>query len=317
MDAGRQRIIFYFIEEAKEHLDTLEKGLVDLAAVMADEEWINEMFRAAHSVKGGAAQLGFDSIMTTAHRLEDCFKILKDHRVKVDQKMVSMFLIGYDTLHDLVERLQGPFGLREEEAYKIVQKAEPNFAQLQAYLNKLVAGGGGEIEKPASPLPKATVSRGAKTPATNVAAQVTEVLKQMLQLFKEQETPQSRQQLAELCKRLLPLGNNIETWQTLVKTVYRAIANPDNSYRTLAPVVIKEIKQGSTLLTAGKATALAPSANLKQLAPAPQVAKTPPPAKPKEITVPVEPRAAAKALMQAFNKKQLSELVALLQKVVR
>ena len=78
MDAGnQQRILGYFIEEAKEHLETLEKGLLDLPSVVKEPERVNEMFRAAHSVKGGAAMLGFGSIQKTAHRLEDSFKILK------------------------------------------------------------------------------------------------------------------------------------------------------------------------------------------------------------------------------------------------
>ena len=59
--ANTQKILGYFIEEAKEHLETLEKGIVDLANMANDTEQINEMFRAAHSVKGGAAMLGYSS----------------------------------------------------------------------------------------------------------------------------------------------------------------------------------------------------------------------------------------------------------------
>lgn len=330
MDSGKQRIVYYFIEEAKEHLDTLEQGLLDLGAVMADQERVNEMFRAAHSVKGGAAMLGFDSIKTTAHRLEDCFKILKENPVKVDQNLESMFLKGYDTLKDLVERLQGPFGLREDEAEKTVQEAEPNFVELLAYLDHLVGAAGGATEAPA-PVAKAAApaSKKVKAPAADATAQVTDVLRQMLQLFKEKETAASRQQFSDLCKRLVGVGIGIGTWETLIKTAYRAIANPKNSYRTLAPVVIKEIKQASELLTAGKTDAIAPSPTLKQLAAAPEAAPTPAaatpkqttataaPETPKQITIPLETRAAAKALLQAFNKKQVLELVQILHKATR
>jgi chemotaxis protein histidine kinase CheA len=141
VDAGnQQRILGYFIEEAKEHLDTLEKGLLDLRSVVQDSERVNEMFRAAHSVKGGAAMLGFSSIQKTAHRLEDSFKILKETEVKVDEKLETLFLLACDTLKDLLEQLQGPFGLREEEAERIMQEAEPNFVKLQNYLDRLVNG---------------------------------------------------------------------------------------------------------------------------------------------------------------------------------
>ena len=322
MDAGnQQRILGYFIEEAKEHLDTLEKGLLDLRTVVKDPERVNEMFRAAHSVKGGAAMLGFASIQKTAHRLEDAFKVLKEHPIKADQKLETLFLQGYDTLKDLIEQLQRPFGLREEEAEKKVQAAEPEFAKLQEYLNRLASGG------EAPPV-------GGQTPDSKFAPQVTEILRQMLQLFKQQDTPASRQQLQALCKRLAQLGAGIKPWHGLIQLSYKAIANPKNSYQILAPLVIKELKVASDQLQHGKASELSPSPELQKLAAS--AATTAKPAtttakekqKPtattkaisaatKQISLPVEPKAAAKAIIQAFDKPQLVQLVKLLAQATR
>jgi chemotaxis protein histidine kinase CheA len=299
MDSGKQQIVYYFIEEAKEHLETLEKGLLDLKSALADTETVNEMFRAAHSVKGGAAMLGFDSIKTTAHRLEDCFKILQEHPINVDQKLESLFLKGYDTLQDLVERLQDPAGLQADEAEKTVQAAEPNFAQLQSYLNQLASNGNGEKGGVAVAAPPA-----AFVPPANLGAETNNILKEMLQLFKQNETPESRQRLGDLCQRLLGLSNGVEPWNILVQTAQRAIANPKNSYRNLAPLVIKEIKQASELVIANKANAISPSPGLQQMAASIY----------QQIIVPLEPNLAAKALCQSFDKQQLLEIVALLQK---
>ncbi|MFO0309089.1 MAG: Hpt domain-containing protein, partial [Pseudanabaena sp.] len=59
MDQDKQKqITGYFIEEAKEHLQTIESGLLDLESLMGNSESVNEIFRAAHSIKGGAAMLG-------------------------------------------------------------------------------------------------------------------------------------------------------------------------------------------------------------------------------------------------------------------
>ena len=66
-----EEIVRFFIEEGKEHLDTLERGLLDLSATMQDNEQINEMFRAAHSVKGGAAMLGLRNTCVQKWRLSD------------------------------------------------------------------------------------------------------------------------------------------------------------------------------------------------------------------------------------------------------
>ncbi|MFM7279099.1 MAG: Hpt domain-containing protein, partial [Microcystis aeruginosa] len=87
-----QKILGYFIEEAKEHLETLEHGILDLGSLVNNHEQMNEMFRAAHSIKGGAAMLGYGSIQKTAHRLEDALKILKENPLEVDQKLESLFL---------------------------------------------------------------------------------------------------------------------------------------------------------------------------------------------------------------------------------
>ncbi|MCY7321030.1 MAG: Hpt domain-containing protein, partial [Phormidesmis sp. CAN_BIN36] len=82
----------YFIEEARDHLNTIEQGLLNLQATIEDPEMVNEVFRAAHSIKGGAAMLGLGSIQQVAHRLEDHFKLLKETSIRVDQKLESLFL---------------------------------------------------------------------------------------------------------------------------------------------------------------------------------------------------------------------------------
>lgn len=310
MDSDKQRILGYFIEEANEHLETLETGILDLRKVVADQERVNDLFRAAHSVKGGAAMLGFGSIQKTAHRLEDYFKILKENHLNIDQKLESLFLEVYKILEKLIKNLQGPFGLREDEANKMVQEAEPTFVQLQDYLNQLMRGGAKVEETATAPSAKKQVSTRVQTPTPNLASQTTSMLRQMLQLFKQKETPESRQELLNWCDRLIQLGDGMATWHSLIQRCRHAIANPRNSYPVLALVVIKEIKQASDLVRDQKANAIAPSQTLQQLANA-AVAH-------KHIAVAVEPKAAASALIKAFNnKEQLKQLVELLQSAAR
>lgn len=286
--ANSQRILGYFIEEAKEHLETLEKGILDLAHMANDSEQVNEMFRAAHSVKGGAAMLGYSSIQKAAHRLEDAFKILRENYVQVDQKLESLFLKGYDILQELVEKLQSPFGLPEDEAQEIINKGEPLFADLQNHLYQLLNG------------------NEAATPTnshTNLTTQAKSILKQMLQLFKQEATPSNRQQLQKLCTQLAQLAPNVSGWQDLVKTAISAIANPKHAYIVLAPVAIKELKQGSDLIELGQGEQVAPSWEFQQLA----TAKLP------QVLVTVEPQSVATTLLKLFDRQQLSQLVQLLQ----
>lgn len=51
-EEAQKRILNYFIEEARDHLATIEQGLLSLRDTVGDPEQINELFRAAHSIKG-------------------------------------------------------------------------------------------------------------------------------------------------------------------------------------------------------------------------------------------------------------------------
>lgn len=301
--ANQQKILGYFIEEAKEHLETLERGILELSSVMEDTERVNEMFRAAHSIKGGAAMLGYGSIQKTAHRLEDAFKILKDQPISVDRRLESLFLSGYDVLQDLVEHLQSPTGLQPPEADEIVLRAEPKFVELQDYLKQLL---GGAVPSDGDEAP---AIRTAPAPRVSLAPQVKNALMQMLQLFKQQDTPATRQQLQKACVSLAQLAPAEQGWQKLLKTAQTAIANPKHPYRVLAPVIIKEVKQGGDLVEMGKGSQIAISPELQQLvgAQAPAQAQAP-----QQITIVLEPQAVANTLLKAFNKQQISQLVQLL-----
>ena len=326
----QQQILGYFIEEAKEHLDTIEQGLLNLQATMADTEQLNEMFRAAHSVKGGAAMLGFTSIHKVGHHLEDCFKLLTDHPVKIDQSLENLFLQGFDILKELVEELQSPYGLREDDAVQRVQAAEPTFKALQDYLNHLL-----QAESKNASLPAIALTQPASV-SPELANRLNGALKMMLQLFKQGDSLANRQQLATLCSRMVQLHNAPE-WRKLLQAVHSALAQPHNTYATLAPLVIKELKLAGDLLLVGRANEIIPSSALQQLTPTASPVPTPqpvaqsprpeltqqPPArevttgKAHQITIPAEPRAAARALLEAFNKSQLIELAEFLMKAIQ
>ncbi|BAZ80753.1 chemotaxis protein CheA [Sphaerospermopsis kisseleviana] len=262
----QQRILGYFIEEARDHLNTIEQGLLNLQETLNDPEMINEVFRAAHSIKGGAAMLGLTSIQHTSHRLEDSFKVLKEQRVEVDQKLESLFLSVSDTLKALLDNLGSPFGLSEETANTLMSETEPLFAELNQHLEKLLQSG--NINTPIAvsaptPLPKQEVVPPVSTQKPPVVSQnnwsdfqsqVLQSLREMLQLFKQSSTPSSRENLQSCCQQLFKLGEkfNLPNWSKLCQSANNAIANPDNSYLTLAKIIITEIKQAQELVIHGK-----------------------------------------------------------------
>jgi chemosensory pili system protein ChpA (sensor histidine kinase/response regulator) len=64
-------IIEFFLVEAGEHLQSLNKGLLSLEKNPADTAMIDELFRAAHTLKGSAAMMGFQGVSDVAHKTED------------------------------------------------------------------------------------------------------------------------------------------------------------------------------------------------------------------------------------------------------
>ena len=72
-----------FLEEATDYLNILEGILLGIDSSNRMElEKINAAMRAAHSIKGGAAMMGFSVLSDLAHRLEDAFKVLKTQKKK-------------------------------------------------------------------------------------------------------------------------------------------------------------------------------------------------------------------------------------------
>ncbi|MBP5976111.1 response regulator [Brasilonema sp. CT11] len=272
----QQRILGYFIEEAKDHLDTIEKGLLNLQSTLDNPEMINEVFRAAHSIKGGAAMLGMSSIQHTAHRLEDYFKVLKQHPIQVDQKLESLFLGVSDTLKALLESCTEPSGLTDEMAQTLMSETEPVFKWLQEHLDLLVEESRNKLTENTSILAKVYPATSPQTlpqrseslqNLQTVQSQVLRILREMLQLFKQTATPQTRQSLYKCCDQLAELGEefNWSNWCSLCRTAGSAIAFPQNTYLTLAKTVITDLKQALELVIAGKETEITISQQLQAL----------------------------------------------------
>ncbi|MBE9159469.1 response regulator [Nodosilinea sp. LEGE 06152] len=269
----QKRILGYFIEEAKDHLNTIEQGLLNLAATVDDSEMMNEVFRAAHSVKGGAAMLGLNSIQRTSHRMEDFFKVMKESPVRPDRDLETMLLQIFDGLQEQLEQLQSPFGLTNDQAKEIMAPLEPIFVQAEAHLDALVAAA--PAMAPAAPAPRPAVVAATAHPETSALqlvfrSDIPALLRDMLATFKQPDGKASRQELGRLCQRLYSIGEQFELaqWCALSQAVERAIANPEQTYRTLAPVVIKDLKQAQDQVLGGTIDVRA-SAALTALLPVP------------------------------------------------
>jgi chemotaxis protein histidine kinase CheA len=276
----QKRILGYFIEEAKDHLNTIEQGLLNLQPTIEDAEMVNEVFRAAHSVKGGAAMLGLNTIQRTAHRMEDFFKMMKESSPQTDRDLESMLLQIFDGLQEQLDLVQSPYGMTDEQGQEIMTNLEPVFAQTESHLQTLLAAAPAASTapspQPATPQPAVVAPPTAVDPHPETSAlqlvfrsDIPALLRDMLTTFKQRDTTESRQELARICQRLRSLGEQFEltAWCDLVEQTARAATNPQQTYRTLAPVLIKDIKQAQELVLAGNLHQITISQSLLDLVP--------------------------------------------------
>jgi chemosensory pili system protein ChpA (sensor histidine kinase/response regulator) len=280
----QERIMGYFIEEARDHLNTIEQGLLSLQTTIEDPDLVNELFRAAHSVKGGAAMLGLTSIQHIAHRLEDNFKILQEGKIQVDQELESVFLRVFDVLQELLEKLSSSAGIPEDFAAIMLEEVEPLFADLNTRLTGVM---------PAVSRTKVLAMTTSSSPSqrrNNISqprnrssateesamqlvfnADVTKLLREMLEEFKQPDKPESRNALTQLCQKLKAAGESFDlrNWLQLIDAAENAIMYSGNNYKTLAPIILKEIKQAKELVVSLRESEIIVGENLRQLLPTP------------------------------------------------
>lgn len=95
-----------FFDESFEGLDVMETGLLDLEHGAGDEDAINTIFRAAHSIKGGAGTLGFTAVAEFTHLLETLLDRSRAGEHEVDQETVEALLASVDTLRSMLAAAQ-------------------------------------------------------------------------------------------------------------------------------------------------------------------------------------------------------------------
>src|SRR5205823_9998836 len=93
-----QEILEFFVPEAEEHLQIVTDCLLSLEANPNASENIHRLFRAMHTVKGSAAQVGWQRIARVAHRAEDLVGRLRDGALRPSAEIVDLCLESVDAL---------------------------------------------------------------------------------------------------------------------------------------------------------------------------------------------------------------------------
>ena len=139
IDLSQFHQVFY--EESYEGLDAMEQGLLDLDLVEPDAEVINTIFRAAHSMKGGAGTFGFTQVADFTHVLETLLDQIRSGQRAMSQDIQNLLLKSVDCIRGLLQDLQASNDPDLEES-KVLK------SQFEAILNGEAPS---QVEPPSEP----------------------------------------------------------------------------------------------------------------------------------------------------------------------
>ena len=94
-----------FLDESREHLQSLNDGLLSLENNPADLSVLNEIFRNAHTLKGMSATMGYNKIAELTHEMENLLDLLRKEQLKVNEDIIDVIFKCVDSLEQMIENV--------------------------------------------------------------------------------------------------------------------------------------------------------------------------------------------------------------------
>ncbi|MFW2231803.1 chemotaxis protein CheA [Rhizobium sp. CRRU65] len=151
MDMNEIKEIFF--QECEEQLAELESGLLKMNDGDRDPETVNAVFRAVHSIKGGAGAFGLDDLVAFAHVFETTLDCVRSNKLEPNQDVLKVMLKSADVLADLTNVARDGGSVDESRSRGLVR-------ELEALANGEMPSPSASVEAPA---PKA-VAKAAPAP---------------------------------------------------------------------------------------------------------------------------------------------------------
>ncbi|HEV7434953.1 MAG TPA: chemotaxis protein CheA [Pseudorhizobium sp.] len=122
MDMNEIKEIFF--QECEEQLAELESGLLKLNDGDRDPETVNAVFRAVHSIKGGAGAFGLDDLVAFAHVFETTLDCVRSNKLEPNQDVLKVMLKSADVLADLTNAARDGGYVDESRSRALVKELE-------------------------------------------------------------------------------------------------------------------------------------------------------------------------------------------------
>ena len=138
-----------FLDETKEHLQNLNTRILELESDPENADTVNEIFRAAHSLKGMAGTMGYKRMQNLTHDMENVFSEVRNGAIKVMPEMIDVLFQCLDALEEYTDNIQSSADEGTNENEPLIKK-----------LNEILNGGMPGASDDAAP---------AETPAASAA----------------------------------------------------------------------------------------------------------------------------------------------------
>lgn len=246
-----------YLEEAKNHLETIERGLLNLSGVIQQPETLQRLYAAAESLNAGAAAHEIETLQQIAQFFEDCFGVMGSASVVSDKRLEELLWRVFDTFQGLVDmhaRSEEPTEYTRGVEKEVLKGLQPLLTDTKKYLKSRILH------------EEATVSE--LTPESDFFHQQIETELQAMEEILNKENPSyHRAELKEHCQVLEQIGEQgkLPTWVKLVKIAQRAIAAPENSVKTAAQRAITDIREAQKLIARGEGDKIEASQRLKAM----------------------------------------------------
>ena len=120
-----------FKEEALELLGELETSLLELEEDPANDDVINRVFRAMHTIKGSGAMFGFEDIASFTHEVETVFDLARNGQISVSKELLDLTLLARDHILSMLDGEEQGIGTRAREVIVGLKALTPAQAQAE------------------------------------------------------------------------------------------------------------------------------------------------------------------------------------------
>jgi two-component system, chemotaxis family, sensor kinase CheA len=140
-----------FITESSEILQRMEAILLEMELGKTDTEYIHELFRGFHTIKGSAGIFGYDTVVEFTHAVESVMERVRNSELEMSRELISVLLESRDHITELIESIANNLSLSPSN--------EKTQEQLLKNLSKFLSGSGVNSVETPEILPSTVVSK--------------------------------------------------------------------------------------------------------------------------------------------------------------